>query len=59
VLVGVGLTLLGYYVGREVGRVQHLREELDRRGPRGGIPTPMGTPGPAGRGGSPGDPPDA
>ncbi len=27
-LVGVGLLALGYYVGREVGRTEPIREEL-------------------------------
>jgi hypothetical protein len=30
VLVGVGLLCLGYYVGREVGRLEPVREELRR-----------------------------
>ncbi len=35
ILVGVGLTLLGYYVGREVGRAEPIRKELEEgRGTR-------------------------
>jgi len=38
--VGVGLLCLGYYVGREVGRLESVREELRRareaRGDAGG-----------------------
>ncbi len=29
-MVGVGLLALGYYLGREVGRAEPLREELRR-----------------------------
>jgi hypothetical protein len=29
---GVGLLALGYYVGREMGRAESLRRELDRDG---------------------------
>jgi hypothetical protein len=29
-LLGAGLFSLGYYVGREVGRLESLREELSR-----------------------------
>lgn len=28
ILIGVGLLALGYYVGREVGRTEPIREEL-------------------------------
>jgi len=29
-LLGVGLLALGYYVGREIGRLESLREEMRR-----------------------------
>lgn len=29
-LLGVGLFSLGYYVGREIGRLESLREEMRR-----------------------------
>ena len=29
-LLGVGLFALGYYVGREIGRLESLREEMRR-----------------------------
>ncbi len=29
-LLGVGLFALGYYVGREIGRLESLREEMYR-----------------------------
>ena len=29
-LIGAGLLALGYYVGREIGRTEHVREELRR-----------------------------
>jgi len=28
--IGIGLTALGYYVGREVGRLESLREDMER-----------------------------
>jgi hypothetical protein len=31
VFIGVGLLALGYFVGREVGRTESVREELERR----------------------------
>lgn len=31
ILLGVGVFLLGYYVGREVGRSEPIREELRRK----------------------------
>jgi hypothetical protein len=33
VLVGAGLLALGYYVGREVGRVESIRQDLEGRKP--------------------------
>jgi hypothetical protein len=27
-ITGIGLFMLGFYVGREIGRTQHIREEL-------------------------------
>ena len=29
VLVGAGLLAIGYYVGREIGRTEHIRKELE------------------------------
>jgi hypothetical protein len=29
-LTGFGLFMFGYYVGREIGRTQHIREELQQ-----------------------------
>jgi hypothetical protein len=37
ILVGFGLLFLGYYVGREIGRSEHIREELEASGKRKGI----------------------
>jgi hypothetical protein len=36
VLASVGLLAAGYYVGREVGRIESIREELERTRARGG-----------------------
>jgi hypothetical protein len=30
ILMGVGLLLLGYYVGREIGRAEAIRKELEK-----------------------------
>lgn len=41
-LLGVGLFALGYYMGREIGRLESLREEMRRLRnavDRAGIPT--------------------
>ena len=29
-IIGVGLFTLGYYIGREVGRTEHVRRELEQ-----------------------------
>ncbi len=29
-LIGVGLFAMGYYIGREIGRLESLREEMRR-----------------------------
>jgi hypothetical protein len=36
IAIGVGLLTLGYFVGREVGRTESLREELERRRTKAG-----------------------
>lgn len=30
ILIGAGLLALGFYVGREIGRTEHVRRELAR-----------------------------
>jgi hypothetical protein len=48
--IGVGLLALGYFVGKEVGRTESLRAELERRrraekGAASGAPSPDSAPG--------------
>jgi len=42
VFIGVGLLALGYFVGREVGRTESVREELERRRAGAGTEHPDG-----------------
>ncbi|MBV2089443.1 MAG: hypothetical protein KUF72_00990 [Candidatus Thiodiazotropha sp. (ex Ctena orbiculata)] len=37
VLMGIGMLLLGYYVGREVGRLDQIHKELGQTKARKGI----------------------
>lgn len=45
-LTGAGLLLLGYYIGREVGRAEPIRKEMekareaDKDSPKGKTPKP-------------------
>lgn len=52
VLVGAGLLALGYYVGRETGRTEGIRRDLEERPP----PEPAGEDGPAATAGPNGPP---